>query len=140
MLDSRPMSTLSNEHRAAAGVVHRAALPGPGPADGRLRHALAALRAAIATRRPVPSAVDALAGELAQALAGAVPARATAVTRLHRGVRAPPAARLLAISGAADLKAHELFLADVEAGLTAPAGPSGLPTMATRDGILIIAV
>jgi two-component system cell cycle sensor histidine kinase PleC len=133
------MSTLSNDHRAAAGAVHRAALQGAAPAAGRLRHALAGLRAAVATRRPVPSAVGALAGELVQALAAAFPARAVAVARLHQGVRAPPAARLLAVSAAADLKATELFLADVEGGLAAPPGPSGLPTLAARDGILVIA-
>jgi signal transduction histidine kinase len=142
MLDSRPMSTLSNDHRAAA--VYRAALPaagpGAGPNVGRLRDTLAGLRAAFAARRPVPSAVAALAGELAQAIAAAVPARAVAVTRLHRGVRPPPAARLLAATLSADLKASELFLADVETGLTAPAGPTGLPTLAARDGTLIIAV
>ncbi len=133
MLDSRPMSTLSNEHRAAGES--RAALL----VDGRLRGALARLRAAFTTRRPVPSAIAALAGELAQALAATIPARAVAVMRLHRGVRPPPAARLLAITPAADLRAGEIFLADVESGLTAPAGPSGLPTVAARDGTLIIA-
>jgi PAS domain-containing protein len=135
MLDSRPMSTLSNDHRAADGPVHRAAPP----LDGRLRSALAGLRAAIATRRPVPSAVAPLAAELAQGLAAAVPARAVAVARLHCGVRPPPAARLLAITEGADLKATELFLADIEGGLAAPAGPSGLPTAAARDGTLVIA-
>src|SRR5262249_29501220 len=128
MLDSRPMSTLSNDHRAASGAAQRTVLPLASPAADPVRDRLAGLRAASATARPVPCAAAAWAGELPAALASALPARAVAIARLHRGVRPPPAARLLAVSAGVDLKADERFLADIEAGLAAPAGPSGLPT------------
>jgi signal transduction histidine kinase len=147
MLDSRSMSTFSNDHRAASGAAAGAARaaaspmvePVPDRAVAHVRDRLASLRAAFATRRPVPSAVTGLAGELAQALAGALPARATAITRLHRAVRPPPAARLLAVSGGIDVGTSERFLADVEMGLGAAPGPCGLPTMTARDGTLLIA-